>query len=231
MGREIKRVALEYDFKMGEVWPGFLNEHYRKCPQCASGTTTARQRLGDLVSLLMLSGEDARRGKAHPYFYDAPFHHTAGATPPSKDMTELTTGLAEREPSFFGHDAVDQWKAEKKIIAAAGLPEDWGICPHCKGESIDPACQEAYDAWKETPPPAGDGYQLWSTTSEGTPMTPVFATPEELARYCADNRVSSFGSDTATYSEWLKFIRGPGWAPSAIMQNGRLESGVTALPR
>lgn len=231
MGREVRRVALNYDFKIGKTWPGFINNHYRKCPHCEAGTTTARQRLGDLVSLLMLSGEDARRGKGHPYFYDAPLHHTAGSEPMSKDMSELTVGLAGRGPSFLGHDSCDQWRAEKKIIAAAGLPENWGICPHCNGDAVDPACKEAYEAWEETPPPAGDGYQLWETTSEGSPLTPVFASPEDLARYSADNGVSSFGRDTADYTTWLKFIKGPGWAPSAVMQNGVMESGVAALTK
>ncbi|HEY0657275.1 MAG TPA: hypothetical protein VGD05_02315 [Pyrinomonadaceae bacterium] len=32
-------------------------------------------------------------------------------------------------------------------------------------------------------------YQLYESTSEGTPLTPPFATKEELARYCADNKV------------------------------------------
>lgn len=67
MGREIKRVALDYEFKIGAVWPGFVNPHRKQCPDCEGGTTTARKRLGDLVSLLMLSGEDAKRKKAHPY--------------------------------------------------------------------------------------------------------------------------------------------------------------------
>jgi hypothetical protein len=57
----------------------------------------------------------------------------------------------------------------------------------------------------------------------------VFATPEELARYCADNGVSSFGSDTASYETWLKFINGPAWAPSAVMQDGVMRSGVESF--
>jgi hypothetical protein len=229
MGREIRRVALDFKCEIGEVWPGFINNHWRDCPHCQHGYTLAGARLGDLVSLIMLSGDDARRGKAHPYFYDAPLHSTAGRMPPSKDMADLTEGLAGRTPSIMGHDSCDKWSATKKIIAAAGMPKDWGICPQCKGDAVDPAVKEAYEAWTETPPPAGDGYQLWSTTTEGTPMTPVFKTPEELARHCADEGVSSFGRDTASYDVWLKFIQGPGWAPSAVMQNGQMQSGIEAV--
>ena len=75
-------------------------------------------------------------------------------------------------------------------------------------------------------PPEGDGYQLWETTSEGSPMSPVFQTPEELAEWLEANKASSFGLMTCSYDQWLDFIRGPGWAPSAIMKNGELKSGV-----
>jgi len=55
-------------------------------------------------------------------------------------------------------------------------------------------------------PPKGYGFQMWETTSEGSPMSPVFAAPEELARWLVDNNASSFGNDTATYGQWLAMI-------------------------
>ena len=229
MGREIKRVAMDCPAEIGKTWPGYVNTYYRKCPYCDNGMTSARQRFSDLVSLLMLSGDDARRQKAHPYFYDAPLHHTSGNTPPSVDMTALTEGLAGRSPSFSGHDSCDNWTAEKKIIAAAGLSEDWGLCPSCKGDAIDPQVKSAYEAWVKTEPPTGAGYQLWETTSEGSPLTPVFATPEDLAHYCADNNVSSFGNRGESYETELEFITGTAWAPTMIIEGGIIKSGVNAI--
>lgn len=58
-------------------------------------------------------------------------------------------------------------------------------------------------------------WQMYETTSEGTPISPPCATPEELARWLTDNRASTFGNDTATYDQWLAMIR-RGYAPSAI---------------
>lgn len=69
---------------------------------------------------------------------------------------------------------------------------------------------------------------MYENTSEGTPLSPAFETPEELARWLTDNGASSFGAMTATYEQWLGMCRS-GWAPSAIMTNGVLESGVAAL--
>ena len=51
-------------------------------------------------------------------------------------------------------------------------------------------------------------YQMYENTSEGTPISPVFATPEEVARWCADNDASAFGDIGADYDFWLRVARG-----------------------
>jgi|SRR3989304_2374966 len=50
-------------------------------------------------------------------------------------------------------------------------------------------------------------YQMYETCSEGTPISPVMATPEELAEWLYANKASAFGSLTATYDQWLATIR------------------------
>lgn len=232
MGRELKRVPLDFEWPMNKVWKGYLNPHYAKSHACAacdsSGSTTARQRLGDLVSLLMLSGDDSLRGKCHPYFHEAPLYSTQGKTC-GKDMAELSAGLAGRAPSFLGHDACDKWSATKKIIEVAGLPESWGTCLACNGDGTVWESEEsklAAEAWERSEPPAGDGYQIWETVSEGSPISPVFATPEELARHMAGRR---WGADHgSSYETWLKFITGPGWSLSMVMDGNGIRSGPEA---
>src|SRR3990167_319364 len=226
MGVELKRVALDFEWPLSQPWSGYCNSHYAKCATCdGSGSTLARKRLSDLVSLLMLSGDDAKRGKCHPYFDKAPLHNTQGAVCGS-DMTALTVGLAGRKPSFMGHDSCDKWSATKKIIAAAGLPESWGVCADCEGDGISNDKREAYEAWEKSEPPAGEGYQIWETVSEGSPISPVFATPEELAQYMATH---GWGGDTGgNYATWLRFINGPGWAPSMVMDEHGIRTGADA---
>lgn len=77
-------------------------------------------------------------------------------------------------------------------------------------------------------PPTGDGWQMWEDTSEGSPMSPVFKTPEELARWLSNNEASAFGNQTATYKQWLEMIN-EGWAPCGVYtpETG-LISGVQA---
>jgi hypothetical protein len=74
---------------------------------------------------------------------------------------------------------------------------------------------------------------MYEDTSEGTPISPAFETPEELARWLVDNNASAFGNSTASYESWLRVAKG-GYAPSAVMTihgdgTGTMQSGVDAL--
>jgi hypothetical protein len=223
MGRELKRVPLDFDHPSGRVWPGFVNPHYKKCATCdGSGDTTARQRLSDLVSLLLLSGEDSLKGSNHPYF-----RSMRSVLPhdviPSADMAELTGGLSRpiTNGRAFGHDAIDRWTATTKIIEAAGLdPQTWGLCPDCKGHGVAADVYEAYDAWKPTEPPTGEGYQVWENVSEGSPISPVFAAEQDLINWLTDQGYSEGAAE--------EFARG-GYAPSFAMVNGRLYENIETL--
>ncbi len=68
---------------------------------------------------------------------------------------------------------------------------------------------------------------MYETTSEGTPISPAFETPEELARWLTDNNASAFGRTTGTYEGWLRVAKG-GFAPSMILSSAGLQTGVDA---
>lgn len=53
--------------------------------------------------------------------------------------------------------------------------------------------------------PKGEGYQLWETTSEGSPISPVFKTLDELCAWCVDN-ATTFSDYKATKEEWIKML-------------------------
>lgn len=104
----------------------------------------------------------------------------------------------------FGHDAINAHICLKARCKREGVPY---TCDSCEdGESwSSPELKKAHDEWTETDPPAGPGYQLWSTTSEGSPMSPVFATLDELCVYAA-KRCSTFADEKATAAEWKKML-------------------------
>ena len=70
---------------------------------------------------------------------------------------------------------------------------------------------------------------MYENVTEGTPISLAFETPEELARWLADNGASAFGHMTATYEQWLVTCQ-KGWACSAVIAPGEeIQSGVAAL--
>lgn len=68
-------------------------------------------------------------------------------------------------------------------------------------------------------------YMMYEDTSEGTPISPAFETPEELARWLVDNRVSAFADELASYEGWLAVAKG-GFAPSVVVSGRRQINGV-----
>ena len=67
---------------------------------------------------------------------------------------------------------------------------------------------------------------MYEDTSEGTPISPAFKTPEELARWLADNKASAFGDSAASYEDWLATI-GYGYAVGMVYDTEKgMRSGV-----
>lgn len=111
-----------------------------------------------------------------------------------------------------------------------------------RGEFPEYASEESrklpYDQWSGRRPYSEDympdwpaeqrtHFMMYEDTSEGTPISPAFATPEELARWLVDNNASAFGDSTASYEAWLRVARG-GWAPSMVVSAEGIANGVEA---
>jgi hypothetical protein len=166
--------------------------------------------------------------KGRLYDFTHTFTPEKGWQPKIPAVIPTPRQVNERSVMGFGHDSINSG-----IVIAAEC-ERLGAscyCSSCEGNGKiwpSPEAKSAYEAWKPTPPPAGDAYQIWQTVSEGSPISPPFATPEELARYMSDVRR---GGDAGTsYGIWLAFINGPGWAPSAIINaSARAVAGIVEI--
>jgi hypothetical protein len=105
---------------------------------------------------------------------------------------------------------------------------------HLSDYENDPENEERPDRadfMPEFPEGTATGWCMYETTSEGTPISPVFETPEELAHWLADNGASTFASMTTTYENWLRMIK-VGWAHSATLRgDGAMESGVESIAK
>lgn len=95
---------------------------------------------------------------------------------------------------------------------------------------------ESFEKWNGKPPvkdeympewPNGEATMIvmYEDTSEGTPISPAFKTPEELARWLTNTSASAFGGMTASYEQWLATCKA-GYSVSMVMQGGRMMSGV-----
>lgn len=91
------------------------------------------------------------------------------------------------------------------VCKGSGQSEKW------KGQ------RKAAKKWKPTPPPKGKAWQLWETVSEGSPVSPAFDTPEELASWLV-------AKNGGSYDKTLEFVAGEGWAPSGIIANGEVKT-------
>ena len=91
-------------------------------------------------------------------------------------------------------------------------------CDRCNGEGL--YCPDIAM-------PVGEAWQMWETSSaEGSPMSPVFGTPEELAQWLEDTDASAFADETATYEQWLAVITGPGGCAAFVQTTDGIVSDV-----
>lgn len=128
----------------------------------------------------------------------------------------------------------DEWLEEKKQWKN-GLQKDWlngGFklkddeyknIPFEEWSGAAPDSKYYIPKWK---PEERTHYMMYEDTSEGTPISPAFPTPEELAKWLAENNASCFADMTATYEEWLSMIKGSGYSVAMVAHDGIIESGV-----
>lgn len=246
MGREIRRVPMDFDFPLNKTWTGFLHPeelHGDTCLKCyGKGTTAAYQwvmAIGLLLEDVVQDLGAQSQGKApHPYLRETPHHpydlgeydhetktyvrQGVGMLRPSEDLLPLMAKLCETSGDRLAEMGYT-YRVGTKLIEAAGFdPMEWGKCPDCDGHGdIEkyPGQRADYEAWEPTDPPEGEGWQLWQTVSEGGPISPVFATPEELAEWMSSpeytwGATKSIGQPS--YESALAFIK-EGWAPSLVV--------------
>lgn len=277
MGREIKRVPLDFDWPMNKVWSGFQNPHYeghcKQCSQCGgSGLSAPAKALQDkwygYVPFLPAETNSEPFKPDHPHIVaraqrnveQSPEYYGSGAAAVDREarrlcdhynshwmyhldqrdvaalmksgrLSELTNSLG-RTPTprevnewaigwFLGHDSINRWIVVKAKAKRLGYPTECSICKG-RGHVWDsPANKRRAERWKSSEPPSGEGWQMWETVSEGSPVTPVFETPEALVDYL----VAVNGYDRGAAE---KFI-GVGWVPSGMICGGTFKSNLDVL--
>jgi hypothetical protein len=99
---------------------------------------------------------------------------------------------------------LEEFKEDVKAQGLEDALEYWGGGPYTHNYMPEWAKDEATH------------YMMYETCTEGTPISPAFATKEELAHWLADTGASAFGKRVASYEAWLNTIEA-GYAPSAVL--------------
>lgn len=156
-------------------------------------------------------------------------------------------GWVEREPKSvvtaaqvnewsiggFGHDAINAGIVIRAACERAGEPE---LCALCEGEGSAeayPGQRAEAEAWKATDPPTGEGWQRWEFVGDGSPTSPVFATPEALADWMC-TPASAWGAQAPMKSREAALsvvLAGGGGNFLISTSNGEMISADEALAR
>lgn len=105
----------------------------------------------------------------------------------------------------FGHDGSNMYYVCRARAEKLGLTLE---CKWCEGAGVHwphPRYAKLYEQFKWREPPTGPGYQLWETTSEGSPQSPVFETIEELCQW-AEKNATTFASSRTTAENWRRML-------------------------
>jgi hypothetical protein len=108
----------------------------------------------------------------------------------------------------FGHDSINCYLCLKAKMQRLGERLTCESC-HGKGDQWDSRDnRKRAERWKMKQPPTGPGYQVWETITEGSPISPVFRTPEALASWLVAKKGYT--------PEAAKGFAGAGWCPSMM---------------
>jgi hypothetical protein len=136
------------------------------------------------------------------------FHDTNSWLPESNGHHPTATEInAWSRGGGFGHDAINAGICIRARCARENVPFE---CVYCQGSGAiwpTPEIERQHEDWEPTDPPTGDGYQLWEDCSKGSPISPVFASLDELCAWATVN-ATTFDDHRATAEEWREMLDG-----------------------
>ena len=245
----LKRVALDFEWGVGQLWSGYTNPYQSmECKSCErTGLNPATKKLNDDwyasdkdYDWVYLREKEKRWNNAawcnhitdievkalvkagrlsdlmdKWYFWDESeckwFYLNKDRDKPRNEWQWVECEepkmpnaelVNEWNRNGIGHDGINRWICVKARAEHLGV---YGLCECCDGGEIwqSDEIKKLSEDWQRLDPPTGDGYQLWNTTSEGYPMSPVFQTLQELCNYLEKEKFCVLGSSTRTKEEWF----------------------------
>lgn len=161
---------------------------------------------------------------------------------PKVSKPNWRTGLMEDQykPLYDGSyiDAITEWIEDHQQWLKGEHPDQKdGACKEYKyfaeWSGNAPSVDDYMPHWEEG---KATWFQVYETVSEGTPVTPPFATGEELVDYLVQNgdfwdqNRRKSGDSIMPCAPWSRegaeaFVMRGGWMPSMIMSGGKVFAG------
>lgn len=214
MGRQIRRVPLDFDWPINVIWKGYIYPfNPAQCYGCKEddkGGSYGYSKEAQEIQKQWYAFDNFNYiylGNGRRFNDNALAHHLEQADVDElvrhnrlMDFTHTWTpekGWRRKKPAYhptaeevnewskqgMGHDLINEGIVVEFRCKKAGVPY---TCEACNGSGKlwqSPELEEASIEWRPDDPPEGDGWQLWETVSEGSPISPVFATKEKLVDY------------------------------------------------
>lgn len=125
----------------------------------------------------------------------------------------------------FGHDSINAGRAVEARCQREGVSDTCATCGGHASLERYPGQREEAEKWERTEPPTGEGWQLWETVSEGSPISPVFPAAELLALWLTTEEGGRAAGARLTLPAARKFVEA-GWAPTGFDVGRGYQSGV-----
>lgn len=235
MGRELKRVPMDFDWPKNQIWKGYVNPYRSmECKQCdSSGLNPETKKLSDdWYSHLRTDGKEGwmyhLEQEDVQALIDADRLWDFTRNPRNEEQRNIVKKkIADGGNSWLpenngyiptaqevnawarkgmGHDSINHWVCMEARAKRLGI---YGLCNYCHGDGelwLSDEIKKLHEDWEYFEPPIGEGFQMWETCSEGSPQSPVFKTLNELCQWLEDTGASWFGPQTAPKEEWKESL-------------------------
>lgn len=123
-----------------------------------------------------------------------------------------TNGEIRYVPLFNGSQFMSkaaQWDENAAKWAQGEFPEDADAAHRTMSfEEWDGPRPNAEDYMPRWPEAECTHFMMYELSTEGTPVSPAFASLKELAAWLAENKVSLYANEPAGFDHWLKVCNG-----------------------
>lgn len=200
---KIRRVPLDFDWPLQQVWHGFVRPQDLQLPACSDCCYDGRNSTGmsaaaNAISETFYAHEAPESLRSQIAWFDKITQHEVdmllrmgrlltwaadpetgekGWQPLPRTATEVN---ASQHTYIHGtHDAINRWHLVTYRCKRLRIDMN---CPTCHGQThlATEEQKKAHKAWKSFDPPTGEGWQVWDDISEGSPISRVFGTREAL---------------------------------------------------